>query len=146
MSTRNRLTALGLAGALALGATISASAGPVPVGTAAAVKDATAKAQELAEAAGIQLGELQSVSFLDNQPYPMFDGKGGGGGAVERSVGSGSGTHSCVSEITRPSLVYAMTSKIQPNTIPDGSVNVAPLASQRFSRLPIPVPGSGVAT
>ena len=40
MSTRNRLTALGLAGALALGATISASAGPVPVGTAAAVKDA----------------------------------------------------------------------------------------------------------
>ena len=48
---------------------------------AAAVKDATAKAQELAAAAGIQLGELRSVSFLDNQPYPIFDGKGGGGGA-----------------------------------------------------------------
>ena len=48
---------------------------------AAAVKDAAAKAQELADAAGIQLGELRTISFLDNQPYPIFDGKGGGGGA-----------------------------------------------------------------
>lgn len=53
---------------------------------AEAVKDATAKAQELAEAAGVQLGELQSVSFLDNQPYPIFDGKGGGGGAASEAA------------------------------------------------------------
>ena len=48
---------------------------------AEAVKDANAKAQELAAAAGVQLGTLQSVSFLDSQPYPLFDGKGGGGAA-----------------------------------------------------------------
>lgn len=49
---------------------------------AEAVKDASAKAQELADAAGVQLGELQSITFLDNQSYPIFDGKGGGGGAA----------------------------------------------------------------
>ena len=53
---------------------------------AAAVKDAGAKAQELADAAGVELGQLQSVSFLDNQPYPIFDGKGGGGAAAEAAA------------------------------------------------------------
>jgi uncharacterized protein YggE len=53
---------------------------------AAALKDATAKAQELADAAGVKLGELQTVSFLDNQPYPIFDGKGGGGAAAEAAA------------------------------------------------------------
>jgi uncharacterized protein YggE len=53
---------------------------------AAAVKDASAKAQELAGAAGVELGELQNVSFLDNQPYPIFDGKGGGGAAAEAAA------------------------------------------------------------
>lgn len=48
---------------------------------AAAVKDAAVKAQELADAAGVKLGQLQSVSFVDNQPIPFFDGKGGGGAA-----------------------------------------------------------------
>jgi len=43
-----------------------------------AVKDANAKAQELADASGVKLGALQSVSFLDNQPIPFADGKGGG--------------------------------------------------------------------
>jgi uncharacterized protein YggE len=47
-----------------------------------AVKDATEKAQELADAAGVELGELQTVGFADGQPYPIFDGKGGGGGAA----------------------------------------------------------------
>lgn len=51
-----------------------------------AVKDASAKAQELAGAAGVELGELQSVSFLDGQPYPIFDGKGGGGAAAEAAA------------------------------------------------------------
>ena len=53
---------------------------------AEAVKDATAKAQELADVAGVQLGTLQSVSFLDNQPYPLFDGKGGGGAAAAEAA------------------------------------------------------------
>ena len=51
-----------------------------------AVKDAEAKAQELASAAGLNLGEIQSIGFSDSQPYPIFGGKGGGGAAVEAAV------------------------------------------------------------
>jgi len=50
------------------------------------VKDAQAKAQELAEAAGLQLGEIQSIEFIDSQPYPFFEGKGGGGADVAAST------------------------------------------------------------
>lgn len=46
-----------------------------------AVKDATEKAQELAAAAGVELGELHSVSFTSVPMYPIFDGRGGGGAA-----------------------------------------------------------------
>lgn len=55
---------------------------------ALAVEDAKTQAQELADAAGITLGEIQSISFYDNSPYPVFEGKGGGGGAyaAEASV------------------------------------------------------------
>ena len=52
---------------------------------AAAVKDATVKAQELADAAGVKLGNMQSVSFND-VPGPIFDGKGGGGAAAEAAA------------------------------------------------------------
>ncbi len=45
-----------------------------------AVKDADAQAKELAGAAGLTLGPIQSINFQDNQPI-AFDGKGGGGGA-----------------------------------------------------------------
>lgn len=45
---------------------------------AEAVKNAAAQAQELADAAGVELGEIQSIGFYDSQPYPIFDGKGGG--------------------------------------------------------------------
>ena len=48
-----------------------------------AVKDAQEKAKELAEASGLSLGEIQSIGFVDSNPYPVFDGKGGGGGAAE---------------------------------------------------------------
>ena len=51
-----------------------------------AVKNAQEQAQELAEAAGVQLGEVQSIGYFDSVPYPMFDGKGGGGGAAEAAV------------------------------------------------------------
>ena len=52
-----------------------------------AVKNAQAQARELADAAGVELGEIQSISYYDSVPYPMFDGKGGGGGgAAEAAV------------------------------------------------------------
>ena len=53
---------------------------------AEAVKDAQAQAQELADAAGVKLGEVQSIGFYDSQPYPVYNGKGGGGAAMEASV------------------------------------------------------------
>ena len=52
-----------------------------------AVKDAKEKAQELADAAGVKLGEVQVISFYDSTPYPVYEGKGGGGGvAAEAAV------------------------------------------------------------
>lgn len=51
-----------------------------------AVKDAASKAEELATAAGVELGELQSVSFVTSPNYPMFDGRGGGGEAQAAST------------------------------------------------------------
>jgi uncharacterized protein YggE len=47
-----------------------------------AVEDASTQATELAGAAGLTLGEIQSISFFDNSPYPMYEGKGGGGGMM----------------------------------------------------------------
>ena len=49
---------------------------------AEALKDAQAQAQALAQAASLALGEIRSINFLDAQPYPIFDGRGGGGGAA----------------------------------------------------------------
>lgn len=46
---------------------------------AKAVEDAKKQAQELADTAGLGLGEVQTISFYDNSPYPIFEGKGGGG-------------------------------------------------------------------
>jgi uncharacterized protein YggE len=46
-----------------------------------AVKDAAKQAQELADTAGVKLGEIQSLSFYDAQP--VFDGKGGGGAVAQ---------------------------------------------------------------
>jgi uncharacterized protein YggE len=50
-----------------------------------AMKNAEAQAKELAEAAGLSLGEVQSINFADNQ-YPVFDGKGGGGGMAAEAA------------------------------------------------------------
>lgn len=52
----------------------------------AAVKDASAKAQELAASAGVELGELISVSYMDTPVYPIFDGRGGGNAAAEAAA------------------------------------------------------------
>lgn len=53
-----------------------------------AVKDAKAQAQELADVAGMNLGEVQSISFYDSAPMPYMNsyGKGGGGAAVSEAV------------------------------------------------------------
>jgi len=54
-----------------------------------AVKDAKSQAQELADAADVKLGDIQSISFYDSVPVPYMGdlGKGGGGGmAMEASV------------------------------------------------------------
>jgi uncharacterized protein YggE len=45
---------------------------------AKAVEDAKVQAQELAEAAGLTLGDIQTINFYDASPYPVFEGKGGG--------------------------------------------------------------------
>lgn len=45
-----------------------------------AVEDAEEQAQELADAAGLSLGSIQSISTSgSSMPYPMFEGIGGGG-------------------------------------------------------------------
>ena len=44
-----------------------------------AVQDATEKAQELADAAGVDLGQLMSLNvYSSGSPQPMYDAKGGG--------------------------------------------------------------------
>lgn len=45
----------------------------------AAIEDAQVKAEELAEAAGVTLGEVQSINESGGIPVPVFEGKGGGG-------------------------------------------------------------------
>jgi uncharacterized protein YggE len=52
-----------------------------------AMEDAKSQAQELADDAGVTLGEIQNVSTYDNSAYPIAEGKGGGGGmAADASV------------------------------------------------------------
>jgi uncharacterized protein len=51
-----------------------------------AMKDAEAQAKELASAAGVTLGEVQSISFYDTPVYPAMDGKGGGQAVAEAAV------------------------------------------------------------
>ena len=51
-----------------------------------AVKNAEAQAKELATAAGLTLGEVQSISFYDTPVYPFMDGRGGGGNAVAEAA------------------------------------------------------------
>ncbi|HEY9152182.1 MAG TPA: SIMPL domain-containing protein, partial [Anaerolineales bacterium] len=53
-----------------------------------AVKDAQTQAQQLASAAGVTLGDVQTISFTNNIPQPVTDvfGKGGGLAAAPASV------------------------------------------------------------
>jgi len=45
----------------------------------AAVDDAQKQAEELAEAAGVGLGRVQSISTYGGIPVPLYEGKGGAG-------------------------------------------------------------------
>ncbi|HNF95606.1 MAG TPA: SIMPL domain-containing protein [Anaerolineales bacterium] len=45
-----------------------------------AVENARMQAQELAAATGVELGEIQSISYYESSPTQYFEGKGGGGG------------------------------------------------------------------
>jgi uncharacterized protein YggE len=54
---------------------------------AVAVEDAQTQANELADAAGVKLGEVQSIGFYDAAPVPYVSSLGkGGGGAAEAAV------------------------------------------------------------
>lgn len=55
---------------------------------AKAVEDARKQAQELSDAAGVKLGDIQTINFYENTPVPLFEGKGGGGvmAAADSSV------------------------------------------------------------
>lgn len=48
----------------------------------AAIEDARAKAEELAAAAGVTLGDIRMISEAGGVPIPVFEGKGRGGGAA----------------------------------------------------------------
>jgi len=51
-----------------------------------ALKNAAKQAQELAGAAGVEIGEIQTISFTDSQAYPLYDGRGGGGGGADAAA------------------------------------------------------------
>jgi len=57
-----------------------------------AIQDATEKAQELADLAGTQLGDLQNISVYSNgSPQPVYNAKGGGYIAVDSAAPVSSG-------------------------------------------------------
>jgi uncharacterized protein len=59
----------------------------------AAVKDAQKQAQELAQAAGVTLGDVQTITYYDNTPVPFTSyGKGGGMAADAAAVPVNPGT------------------------------------------------------
>jgi uncharacterized protein YggE len=55
-----------------------------------AIDNARAQAEELTKAAGVKLGQLQTMNVsATNMPVPMFEGKGGGGVAPTTPVSAG---------------------------------------------------------
>ncbi|UCE01016.1 MAG: SIMPL domain-containing protein [Chloroflexota bacterium] len=70
----------------------------------AAVENAQKKAEELAQAAGVTLGEIQSINETGGVPVPVFEGKSGGGlGAMNDQVPASLGQLSLTVEV---SVVY----------------------------------------
>jgi len=52
----------------------------------AAVKSAQTQAQELASAAGVSLGSIQTISYYDSVPAPVLEARGMGGGAMSAAA------------------------------------------------------------
>jgi len=52
----------------------------------AAMQDAQTKAEELAQSAGVTLGEVQNISYYSSIPMPVYDYKGVGGAAQAGAV------------------------------------------------------------
>lgn len=70
----------------------------------AAIEDAQRKAEELALAAGVTLGEVESINEYGGVPVPVFEGKAGGGlGAISDQVPISLGQLSLTVEV---SVVY----------------------------------------
>lgn len=70
----------------------------------AAVEDAQKKAEELALAAGVTLGEVQSINEYGGVPVPVFEAEGGGGfGATSNQVPISLGQLSLTVEV---SVIY----------------------------------------
>jgi hypothetical protein len=66
----------------------------------AAMQDAQSKAQELAQSAGVTLGEVQTISYYSSFPVPVYDYKGGlGGGAQAGAVPISPGQMSVNAEV-----------------------------------------------
>jgi len=69
-----------------------------------ALKNAAKQAQELADAAGVQIGEIQSITFSDSQALPLYDnrglGGGGGGAAAEVPIQPGQLTFTVTVNVT----------------------------------------------
>ncbi len=65
-----------------------------------AVESARKQAEALAKAAGVTLGEVQSISFYDSVPYPGLVGKGGGGADMAVSVPVSAGQFEVVVTVT----------------------------------------------
>lgn len=68
-----------------------------------AVESARAQAQELAQAAGVHLGEIMSISTYTSYPMPYMDygmGRGGGAAAYAEAVPIASGQMQITSEVS----------------------------------------------
>lgn len=71
-----------------------------------AIANARTMAEEMASAAGVSLGELQTISFYGGYPVsPMFEARGGVGMAMDSSVPISSGQLTLTVEV---SVVYAI--------------------------------------
>ena len=51
-----------------------------------AVEDAKIEAQELADASGLSLVQIENINYYESSATPFFEGKGGGGGAASEAA------------------------------------------------------------
>ncbi|MBN8582161.1 MAG: SIMPL domain-containing protein, partial [Anaerolineae bacterium] len=51
-----------------------------------AVEDAKVEAQELADASGLALVQIENINYYESSATPFFEGKGGGGGGASEAA------------------------------------------------------------